>query len=357
VQPLLADHLGFYHWGSETPRSIQEGTQAVSDLGGKIIRIALSPAYPSDYRGASGSCLTGFSLTQLAQLPDIQRAFDNPQITTWMLTAYDGTSLGDCVHHRYLTPGFYTPAARRQLVDEYRDFTLYLYERYHDTGKQFLISNWESDNDVYCGSAWLYTLNQDFREACDFNYPNWYGGNQGPRDSLEGLKLWFQARYEGIQKGRERARKLKLRGIKVWFAPEILSVHLLANAGFPSVLYDILPQVTMDAVSYSSYESISQTDPTALPRDLDTIRDTTGAQSLILGEFGFPRSDGQETQTVARIDRVISEALAWGVEFLFDWNLYDQNDTDSFGMFDGQGTMTALGHYYQTCFASESVPP
>jgi hypothetical protein len=357
VQPLLADHLGFYHWGSETPRSIQEGTQAVADLGGKIIRIALSPAYPSDYRGASGSCLTGFSLTQLAQLPEIQRAFDNPQITTWMLTAYDGTSLGDCVHHRYLTPGFYTPATRRQLVDEYRDFTLYLYECYHDTGKQFLISNWESDNDVYCGSAWLYTMDQDFRAVCDFNYPDWYGGNQEPRDSLEGLKLWFQARYEGIQKGRERARKLKLTGIRIWFAPEILSVHLLANAGFPSVLYDVLPQVTVDAVSYSSYESINQTDPTALPRDLDTIRDTTGAQNIILGEFGFPRSHGQETQTVARIDRVISEAVAWGVEFLFDWNLYDQNETGGFGMFDGQGTMTALGHYYQTRLASESVPP
>jgi hypothetical protein len=57
---------------------------------------------------------------------------------------------------------------------------------------------------------------------------------------------------------------------------------------------------------------------------LDTIRDTTGAPNLILGEFGFPRSDGQETKTVELIDRVISEAVAWCVEFLFDWNLYDQ---------------------------------
>jgi len=345
-QPL-AHAVGFYHWGGRYTTSVSQGVEQIAAFGGKLARITLSPRHYIDYN-LGGSCYPAFSLSSIVQEADIKKALDNEQIEVFMITAYDGVTSGDCVRHRNLDPAFYTPFNVAAIVKEYSDLTLYLYETYRHTHKRFILSNWESDNEVYCGAANAYATDAGARAACNASYQSAYEGSRSPDDSIRGLRLWFQARQQGIEEGRHRALNRGIGGKRVYFAPEFCDVRELHNAGFRSVLYDVLPFVSFDYVSYSSYESINRAEPEkALLADLNTIRDVVGSSAIILGEMGFARSLWGTEGAIARTDRMINIAVSWGIPYMFQWNIYDQSAREDFGMFDINGQPTALGEYYK----------
>jgi len=296
AQPCLAGNLaktlGFYDWGGQYASPLSDSVQRIVAIGSRAARISLSPRYGIDYH-QSTACSTLASLEALVQQPDIEAALDNPNIDVFMITAYDFTTFGDCQAQRYLEPQFYTPENVRALVQEYSDLTLYLYQAYTHTYKRFIISNWESDNSIYCGQAYSYATTQSFRDYCDGAYPSLYYGNATPAESLKALKLWFQYRQQGIADGRVRAAQLGLGGMRVYFAPEFCITRALHDRGFQSVLYDVLPSVIFDYVSYSAYESINAPQPgDTLTADLNTIQEVTGSSSIILGESGSPNPHG-----------------------------------------------------------------
>src|ERR1700730_11132573 len=144
----LAKNVGFYHWGGKYSSSMSQGVEQMAKLGTRVARVTLSPRYNTDYNAGS-SCYPNFSLTAIAQDPDVKKALDNENIEVFMLTAYDGTTFGDCFHHLYLKPDFYTPSNVAAIVAEYSDFTLNLYEAYRSSHKRFIITSWESDHEVY----------------------------------------------------------------------------------------------------------------------------------------------------------------------------------------------------------------
>src|SRR5947209_15255411 len=148
-------NVGIYHWGGSFTKSMSQGVEQIAALGVRNARVTLSPTYNADYNIAA-VCYPGFTLSDAVRQPDVKRAFDNPDIDVLMITAYDGVSFGDCRQHRYLNPDFYTPQNTAAMMQEYSDFTLYLYQAYQGTHKRFIIANWESDNDIYCGQAWGY---------------------------------------------------------------------------------------------------------------------------------------------------------------------------------------------------------
>jgi hypothetical protein len=346
--------VGIYHWGGQHTTSLSEGVERIAGLGGRAARVMLSPLYYRDYN-IGPSCYPGFSLSTVAREPDVKRAFDNPSIEVMMITAYDGVTFGDCEHHYYVNPWFYTPENKAAVVREYSDFTLYLYQTYQHTHKRFIISDWEGDNTVYCQRAYYYATQAEFRASCDAGYLTSYG-NQSPADSIQGLKLWHQARQQGIADGRNRALAEGIGGMRVYFAPEFNITRSLHENGFQSVLYDVLPAVIFDYVSYSSYESINGADPaTTLSTDLSTIQDVVGSSAVIIGESGFARSVWG-TDAVARSDAVIATALSWGVAYVFQWNLYDMDPKDNFGLFDLDGNETPLGAYFRNTLNSADQP-
>jgi len=343
-----AARIGIYHWGGQHSHSMNEGVDAIAALGGHVARVALSARYYRDYN-IGQECYPRFSLTEAARQQDVARAFDNPAIDVFVVTAYDGVTFGDCETQLFLNPDFYTAATSAALIQEYSDFTLHLYQTHRSTHKRFIISNWEADNTVYCGQAYVFATDAAFRSACLAQYQHLYGV-ASPEDALSGLKLWFDARAEGIQDGRRRALAQGIGGMRVYMAPEFNMVRVLRESGFKSVLYDILPFIAFDYVSYSSYESINAADPAAALRgDLAVIQNIVGSSAIIVGEAGFSRrlSNGQD---VDRTRAVLAAALEWGVPYAIQWQLYDSQPSGDFGLYDLDGQPTALANWFRDCF-------
>lgn len=356
VSTLLAGtpgsaRIGIYHWGGRVSHSVGDGVETITALGGHVARIALSARYRRDYNMAS-DCRPGFNLTAAAQDPDVRRALENPEVDVFLLTVYDGATWGDCGRLNFLDPEFFSPEHTAAVIQEYSDFTLYLYRSYQATHKRFILSNWESDNSVYCGAAYDYATSAAFRETCRSQYHANYGV-ASPDDGLRGIKLWFDARARGILEGRQRALAEGLGGMRVYHAPEFNIVRALHDRGFESVLYDVLPSVAFDYISYSAWESLAAPDPAAqLAADLDIIQTVAGSSAIIVGEAGYLRAQG--ARGVDQISRIVSTALQWGVAYIIHWQLYDADPQNQFGLYDVEGSPTLLRDWFQAFFAQSN---
>ena len=261
---------------------------------------------------------------------------------TVMITAFDGVSYGDCETPQFLALGFYTAENRARMVQEYADFTFELYRRYAGTGKTFLITNWESDNAVYCGSSYEYSRNAEFRRHCTDAYPTIYGGNTSPSESLQALRQWFEVRWEGMQEGRRRTADLNIGGVAVYMGPEINSLRDLSAAGYPSVLTRVIPVVNFDFVSYSSWETLNGPEPVAqLKTDIEAIRKLAGTPDVVIGELGYATAHWG-SNTVRKIDDAIKAAAEVRVQYVFQWMLYEDATNTGYGLFDESGNRTAL---------------
>jgi len=313
--------IGPYFWGGSLiniPSSgiIAKGQALAEATGAQVLRISMSPSSDRDYSG--GACIPNFTLAGLAARPDFNAILSDPQFSTVIITAYDGASWSDCATKSYRDPSFYTAANVQKIEQEYADFANYLKQ----FNKKFIISNWEGDNDAYCGNA--------------------YGVSQGTATcpdaaaSLAGMAAWFQARYLGIHAAGAS---------NVFAAVEFNSVHMLHDHGLPSVLYDVIPQVAADYYSYSSYESINQS-PDQLGTDIDTIRSVIGAKPLIVGEFGYRVGDfGDAAVTASRLQQTAAVIAQKNLPYGIVWNLLDL--PAGMGMYDASGQITPSGNTLQ----------
>jgi hypothetical protein len=356
VRNFFADKVGIYHWAGRQADGVASGVRAVLALNGSMVRIALSPRMDIDYNRSS-QCLPSFRLADVLDDDDLRNALADPRLKVVMATVYDGVSSADCRNPSYLNLGFYSEANTARLVAEYSDFVYRLHVLFDGTGKRFILSNWEGDNAVYCGSAYAYAFLGEFRANCDRSYPQYYGGNETPWESIEAMILWHRARYLGAKSGIERARAEGLGGIEVLMAPEISAVRMLHEQGFASVLYDVLPRISFDYVSYSSWESLGAAKPAeTLASDLDLIRSVTASSRIIVGEMGFARSAYGDRQ-VAAAQAYQEAALRWGAAYIIYWSLYDSDPANDFGLFDVNGALTPIGAYYRSMFTVPAASP
>ena len=361
AQPDLANffagNVGIYHWSGKQADGLASGVRTVLALNGSVVRISFSARMNIDYNRASRDCIPSFRLAGVLDDEDLRSALADPRLKVVMATIYDGVSFVDCRNPSYLNLAFYSEANTARQVAEYSDFVYRLHLLFHGTGKRFILANWEGDNAIYCGNAYGYAFFDAFRAKCDQSYPQYYGGNQNPRESIEAMILWHRARYLGTKSGIGRARAEGLGGIDVLMAPEISAVRMLHNRGFASVLYDVLPRIPFDYISYSSWESLAAASPAeTLASDLNLIRSVTASNRIIVGEMGFARSAYADRQ-VAAVQAYNEAAIRWGAAYIIYWNLYDSDSANDFGLFDVNGRLTAIGVYYRSMFSRPGALP
>jgi hypothetical protein len=322
--------IGPYFWtgsvsGVASSNIMAKGLQLTKNLGARVIRITMNAKADMDYLG--GSCIPNFTLKNLAARSDFNAILSDPQFTTVIITANDGVSFGNCVTELYLDPTFYTPANTQKIQNEYTDFANYLKQ----FNKTFIIDNWEGDNDAYCDASYEAALNGNA------NCP-------GASNNLAGLQKWFQARYAGIHAAGAS---------NVFDAIEFNIVTALAKNHLPSVLYNVIPNVTADYYSYSSYESINVS-PGQFSTDIDTIRATTHNAPLIIGEMGFRVGDfGDAIATANRLGQMLEIAKEKNIPYAIIWNLLDV--PAGFGLYDSSGAITTSGTMIENQIGNLSV--
>ncbi len=221
-----------------------------------------------------------------------------------------------------------------QSVREYRqmyELAVHLLTTFDGSGKRFYLGHWEGDNMLR---------------------PDGIGraGDAAMADAIRvrGFTDWLRIRQQAVDHAK---RDTPHHDVEIWHYTEVNhpTISLLENR--PSLANTVLPEVDIDFVSYSAYDS--QSDPALLKRVLDylegQLQPKAGIEGrrVFIGEYGFAiRKDGEVKNTPEeqrfRSLAVIRAGLEWGCPFILYWQLYNNElDADGthrgFWMIDDQG--------------------
>ena len=101
------------------------------------------------------------TLTWRAQnFPVVNKSFSNPNIHTYQVVTQDAAITNCGKHPLFISnPSALNTQKLSEIANEYKEFTLYLYQQYKGSGKRFILSTFEADNNLYCGEPFSYIIN------------------------------------------------------------------------------------------------------------------------------------------------------------------------------------------------------
>ncbi len=333
---LLSKHKlqpGMYVWdgfAADPNRGelLAKNVAAVDSAGIHAIRLLLSPASQRSYSLPPPRCEGGSrSLKCLFLSEAYQRALSVKTLQVIMFTAYDFTSYG---RQHYLDPDF-LKTNRQQVFDEYRDLAETMMRTYSGSGRIFIISHWEGDNQVYCGSSFKFQTIDDERYGCMY---------QDPAKHLAGMGEWLMIRQQAIAEGRKRAIAAGATNVEVYHAAEfntIFTTRRVSGASIRSkeykgILDTVIPQVHPDLCSYSAWESANRNRVT---KDLQDIVKACAPAPVVIGEIGIKEDpDKRYTKLISSL-RPLKES----VPLVFFWQAFEGRTSKDpgFALFDGDG--------------------
>jgi len=309
--------VGVYVWG-KLGKDLETAASDVKRLGAdRAARVYIGPAASWDPSGKNDNS----PLDVKARRADYHAFFAAFPVV--MVTAYDSASFDKYKRERLDAPHL---AATK---DEFRRFALELAK----TPGRKIISNWEFEND--CRPA------------------HW-----------DPCAEYYQARLDGIRQGRKEATALGAPG-EILAAFEFTIVP--GYTGKRSGLVDVGAKLNgVDFFSYSAWASIGwDFDAPTMYKSFEwgahILREFTTQKKLtnrfIIGEFG---EYWDQHPTSERMKALVDASIAGGVEYLFDWVLYDQpgnkddhgRDASHFGKFTLDGMLTPQGKAFQSWFAA-----
>ncbi len=307
--------VGIYVWGAMAS-GLAEAKQDVKQLGAdQAVRVFIGPGAWGDPAGKIDNSPLDVKVTR-ADYRDFLAGF--PVV---MITAYDVSAA-----ERY--KGARLDASQlAATTDEFRRFAVELAR----TPGRKIIANWEFENDC---------LPQ-----------NWTGCTE-----------YYQARLDGITKGRAEAKTLGYPGV---IATAFEFTIVPGFAGRPSGLVEVATKLKgVDYLSYSSWWSIgADADAAKVAVDFaylaDLLHNYAAAnkltRKLIIGEFG---EYWDMHPSGARMKALANASIDKGVEYLFNWVLYDQpgkkdewgRDASHFGKYALDRTLTPQGRAFRRWF-------
>jgi hypothetical protein len=233
-------------------------------------------------------------VVELAQRPYFRELFEKP-FTTYLLVV---TPLAGRVQ--------FIDGLSREEADLERDqlyrLAKHLLTTYANTGKTFILQNWEGDHLLYQGLQ---------------------GGAQPDAVRVRGMIDWWRVRQEGVRQAR---LEVGTHGVDVLHAAEVNFLRA-AMAGKVTATNDVLPSIDADLYSYSSWDV--GFDPAELVRALDYLAAKAppsgrfGDRDVYLGEFGVAKGQGvPEGERAERIRLLTEAALGWGVRYAIYWEVY-----------------------------------
>ena len=312
------DKVGVYVWG-KLGGGLDAVTADIKKLGAdRVVRVYIGPGALWDPAGKPDNS----PLDVKVRRSDYQAFLAVFPVV--MLTSYDSASWDHYKKERLDAPHL---AATKE---EFRRFALELAK----TPGRKIISNWEFENDC--------------------TVPQWLA-----------CREYYQARLDGIAEGRKQAKALGYPG-EIFSAFEFNVVP--GFQGKKSGMADFAPQLKgVDFLSYSSWWSIGwDADASKVYKDFaylagflrNAAMERKLPARLIIGEFGEywnVHPDG------ARLKALVDASLDNGIEYLFNWVLYDQpgnkdewgRDASHFGKYRLDRMLTPQGEAFRHWFQSQ----
>jgi hypothetical protein len=269
---------------------LNEGAEALHELGCQIIKVwftNLARSYPFNCTWPKAE-----TLIAMAQVPYFQTFFEKP-FDTILLETFAPARKDD-----YWLAGMSADDIKRER-DEMQAFAAHLFDAYKQSGKTFVIQNWEGDWALRGGAP----------------------GNDPKPESVKGMIDWLNARQEGVDAARKSAGDA---GVRVLHAGEVNHLdRAIKNQGV-TVTNDVLPRTHCDLYSYSAWD-LPTHEPEKFRAALDHLASKApgGKEKIYVGEFGAPENvvGGAEEQD-KRVRSATQTAMDWGAKYVVYWQLY-----------------------------------
>jgi hypothetical protein len=291
---------GRYQFTQDEP--LLESAKLIAELGSGIMKFSISKQASfgktkANVRGGNPGWKT---LTQVAEQDPTHRAVLDRPFTHFFLWAYPFTTHGSA--------GTFKTAERDLEYREMFDLAAHLLRTYSGTGKKFYLGHWEGD--------WHLRPHFDPKQP----FPEGFGDN---------FIAWLSVRQQAID---DAKRDTPHQNVEVWHYTEANLVEPFLKGG-QCLANDILPQVEVDFVSYSCYDSLQRGIRDDLHATLNHIelklkpKAGLAGKRVFIGEYGFPaRRYSPEEQNRKSIETMIA-AIEWGCPFVLYWELYDNEGT------------------------------
>jgi hypothetical protein len=357
-QVLGVTHVGGKYHFTEKP-FLREGADTIKYLGTKVIKLWFSRTSSSVMQEAyyyNSTWPTNIrSLKELAQTTYFKEIFNMP-FSTYILEAMD-------VGASYWKNGM---SAEKQLAvqNEFYDLTKYLLQTYKNTGKTFILQNWEGDN----------ALNAELIDSLKLHL------------AIDGMINWCNARQDGVTKARN---EVSANGVLVAHCYEMNLV--LPNPGTAAtnifVVDSVVPHTNSDLYSLSSWGTRTPGEEVKLTEKLNYIAARApdsklyGRKNVMLGEFGqyelsgwdaaLPFNDQSGELQRISIENQIKYATDWGVPYLLCWEIFcnglrngitynngdvlQNNQLKGVWLIRADGTYTPTWNYFRSLFTADKA--
>lgn len=275
-----------------------ETAERILDLGSNLLKICMGPSYSQNHYALPHR-------DNIRSLTDL--ATHEPSFQTVL-------SMPFAFYHLWVYPfsgsrwqnGF----SASEQVDEYQEiyeFASYLLTTFNNTHKTFFFGHWEGD--------W-------------YLHPNYKAEATPDPQLVRNMITWLNVRQKAVD---EAIRDHPDSTVRIFHYTEANLVQK-GMRGEHCLVNDVLPEVPVDYISYSSYDTIipHRDDLNSPLREaLDFIesklppKPSIQGKRVFIGEFGFPLelTLTPEAQN-AYATSVCKTALAWGCPFALYWELY-----------------------------------
>jgi hypothetical protein len=309
----VAHANGNYHFSSEP--FLLEGAQKISEMGARVIKVFIRPEH---YRANSNwpNCT---ELVDVLKTPYFQDLFEM-SFDTFVLQAQWNTR-----DHSGWLDGL-DAREYAEVEKNYYDAASYLLAQYGNTGKRFLLEQWEAE--LFVEWTTEKHLSNPTPQALNVAY--------------DGFLDYLAARHSGVEKARRDFPNSKA---KVFSAVEV--VYISTPSAFR--LVEHMNRVKSDYVSYSMYEC--GIDIPLYNSNINKLKNAIGGRPWYIGEMMKPEKEFPDTDAHSQaMLGMINAVLQSGAEFLILWEIYDNEPKGSssmaadrgFGLIRRDGSETAL---------------
>jgi hypothetical protein len=275
---------------------LNEGADRILELGSRVIKVFAVPAnIETLYRYNSDWSPVPTDVVELVQRPYFQELLAKPFSTIILvIPAVTGNS--------QFLDGM-TPEEVDAERDQMYRLAKHLLTTYEDSGKTFILQNWEGDH----------LLRDGLPE-----------GDSPDAVRVQGMIDWWNVRQDGVRRARQEINE---RGVEVLHAAEVNSLTS-AMAGRVTATNNVIPFTNCDLYSYSSWDmGFTASD---LIKALDYLEAKApdnklfGRRNIYLGEYGMGKGHGapNEGKRYDRIRQMTEAALGWGVRYAVYWQVY-----------------------------------